>query len=188
MLTLENSTFESGLKLSTTTGSLYLWADISNFEHGIDLEIITGSMDMSLTSCVLGDNLIGSVTTGSIELYMDDTLYTKNSALNLMTTTGSISVDISQTNDMGANITNTIQTTTGSVDVIYRDETEDVGVQFVSSTGLGSVDYVYLASEFSRDGDVITSKNYYDPLVNTYTFACITTTGSIDVDAQSIVL
>ncbi|MCJ7649169.1 MAG: hypothetical protein MUP85_11195, partial [Candidatus Lokiarchaeota archaeon] len=188
LLTLENSTFESGLELSTTTGGLYLWADISNFEQGIDLEIITGSMDMSLTSCIIGDNLIGSVTTGSIELYMDDTLYTKDSALNLMTTTGSIYVDISQTNDMGANITSAIQITTGSIDFIYRDYDVDVGAQFVSSTGIGSIDYIFLPAEFSHLSDVLTSLNYNDPLVNTYTFACSTTTGSIDVDTRSTVL
>lgn len=186
--TLENSTFESGLKLSTTTGSLDLYADISNFEQGIDFEIITGSIDMGFTSCVLGDSLVGSVVTGSIELYMNDTLYTKDSALNLMTTTGSITVDISQTNDMGANITSTIQTTTGSIDVLYRDETTDVGVQFVSSTGLGSIDYIFFPLQFTQLADVIISMNYNDPLVNTYTFTCTTTTGSIDVDAQSIVL
>ncbi|MHA1457981.1 MAG: hypothetical protein ACTSR5_18745 [Promethearchaeota archaeon] len=181
--TLENSTFESGLTLSITTGSLDLFADTSNFEQGIELDVITGSMDMNLTSCVIGDSLIGSITTGSIELHMDDILYTKDSALNLMITTGDITVDISQTNDMGANITSTIQTTTGSIDVIYKDNVVDVGAQFTSSKGIGSIDYIFLPTEFSHLSDVITSLNYNDPYVNTYTFACIVNTGSINVDA-----
>ena len=183
---LENSTFKSDLKLSTFTGSLDLFADISNFEQGIELDVITGSMDMNLTSCVLGDSLIGSVITGSIELYMDDILYTKDSELNLMTTTGSITVDINQTNDMGANITSTIQTTTGSIDVIYKDHVVDVGAQFTSSKGIGSIDYIFLPTEFSHLNDVLTSLNYNDPYMNTYTFACTVNTGSINVDARSI--
>jgi hypothetical protein len=187
IVTLENSTFESGCDLSTVTGSLDLSSDITNFNHGINLETVTGSMDISLTSCRLGDNLIGTVTTGSIELSMNNTLYTTDSTLNLMTTTGSITVDINQANDMGANITSTIQTTTGSIDVIYRDESADVGVEFASSTGLGSINYIYLPTEFSRASDVITSMNYGDSFVNTYTFACSTTTGSVNVDARSTV-
>ncbi len=186
--TLENSTFESGLSLSTTTGSLDLFADTSNFEQGIELDVITGSIDLNLTSCVLGDNLIGSVTTGSIELNMDDTLYTNDSALNLMTITGDITMDINQTNDMGANITSTIQTTTGSIDITYRDFDVDVGAKFVSSLGLGIPNYIFLPVEFSHLSNVLTSLNYNDPLVNTYTFTCTITTGSIDVDARSTVL
>lgn len=187
MSTLENSTFQNGLILSTTTGSLNLVADLSKFEQGIDLQTITGSLDMTLTSCILGGDLIGSVTTGSIELNMDDTLYTKDNELNLMTTTGSITLDISQTNDMGANITSTIQTTTGSITIIYKDYTRDVGAQFVTSGGLGSVDYTYLLSEFSESSNIFTSLNYDDPYVNTYSITSSITTGSINVDARSAI-
>ncbi|MHA1191778.1 MAG: hypothetical protein ACTSP9_05715 [Promethearchaeota archaeon] len=185
--TLENSTFKSSLKLSTFTGSLDLFGDTSNFEQGIEIDVVTGSMDMNLTSCVLGDSLIGSVITGSIEIYTDDILYTQDCELNLMTTTGSITVDINQTNDMGANITSIIQTTTGSIDVIYKDYVVDVGAQFTSSKGIGSIDYIFLPAEFSHLSDVLTSVNYNEPYVNTYTFACTVNTGSINVDARSIV-
>ena len=187
MESLENSTFDSGFDLSTVTGSLELSAVITNFNNGIDLEVITGSIDIALSSCILGDSIIGSVTTGSIETNIDDILYTKDSALNLMTTTGSITVDISQSNDMGANITSSIQVITGSIDFIYKDYVVDVGAQFVSSVGLGSINNIFLPTEFSELGDTITSLNYNDSYVNTYTFTCTTNTGSIDVDARSIV-
>ncbi|MBY9004281.1 MAG: hypothetical protein KGD73_09945 [Candidatus Lokiarchaeota archaeon] len=187
MVSLENSTFESAFDLSTVTGSLDLTACMSNFTQGMNLETITGSLNTLLTSCVLGDDLIGSVTTGSIELNMDDTAYTNDSELNLMTTTGSITLDIGHTNDIGANITSTIQTITGSINIIYNDEVANVGAQFGSSTTLGSINYVYLPAEFSRVSDVITSMNYNDPYINSYAFTCTVTTGSIDVAASSTV-
>ena len=74
-------------------------------------------------------------------------------------------------------------TSTGSVEVLYRDTNADVGARFVGSTGTGSIDYTN-SGNFEELGNVFTSTDYH-PALSKYTFSLTTSTGSIDVDRAS---
>ena len=84
---------------------------------------------------------------------------------------------------MGANVTGTWETSTGSVDVIYRDSLVDTGFRFVSSTGTGSINYVGNGT-ISGLGSICSSTNYASATYR-YVFSLDTSTGSITADALS---
>ena len=133
----------------------------------------------------MGDNLIGTVSTGSISFKSYNMVYTKNINLNLDTSTGSIDVDLYQYISMGANITGSWETSTGSIDVYYRDNLVDTDVRFVGSTGTGSINYTPDASmDITGLGSIYSTLNYGDAMYR-YVFSLDTSTGSVNADAQS---
>lgn len=184
---LENSTFSELLTLSSSTGKVELNSDSSTFLKGIQLESSTGSVEMYMDSCTLGGNIIAKASTGKIVLDTKDMVYNNDSTIDLETSTGEIDIDILHNNDLDANITANFQSSTGRIDVVYRDYNATDGFKFTSSSSTGAIDYTYLLAEATRVGDVLTSVNYDDPLVDTYTFTCITSTGSIDVNARTAI-
>ena len=184
---LDNSTFSESLTLSSSTGYVIFNSDSTTFLKGIQLETSTGFIKIYMDNCTLGSDLIVKVSTGEITLDIEDMVYTNDCIIDLETSTGDIDVDILHNNDLDANITANFQTSTGRIDVVYRDYNVTDGFKFTSYTSTGGIDYTYLLAEATRVGDVLTSVNYNDSLVETYTFTCITSTGGIKVDARTAV-
>ncbi len=113
-------------------------------------------------------------------------IYTQESTWDIGTSTGSISAEILQFNDMGANIIDTLETSTGSVNVVYKDNQGNVGARFTGSTSTGSISYTDTnPTGFSRVGNTFTSLDY-DGALYTYTLSLTTSTGSIRADAESM--
>jgi hypothetical protein len=185
--TLENSTFSDHLTLSSSTGSVKLTSEFSTFSSGFQLDSSTGSIEMHMENCTLGEDIIASSSTGGVTLESNNMVYTKDCNLDLESSTGKINVKIVHYNDLNANITAHFETSTGSVNVLYRDYNTTDGFRFVSSTSTGSVDYIYVQTEATEDGNNLTSVNYNVPSVDTYTFTCITSTGSVNVEARSTI-
>jgi hypothetical protein len=140
-----------------------------------------------MNNCTVGDDLIATTSTGSVMLVSTDMIYTNDVNMHLETSTGSINANIIHNNDLNANITALFKTSTGSVNLVYRDYNATDGFRFTGSTSTGSVNYTYLPAEAERLGDVLTSLNYNYPSVDTYTINCVTSTGSVNVDARSTV-
>ncbi|MBY9013919.1 MAG: hypothetical protein KGD70_16230, partial [Candidatus Lokiarchaeota archaeon] len=139
--TLGNNEIKGPVRLESSTGSIEFYASKTNFSSGFRASTSTGSLTLNYTNCIMGDNLIGTVSTGSVNFKSYNMLYSKDINLNLETSTGSIDVELSQYISMGANVTGTWETSTGSVDVLYRDNLIDTDVRFVGSTGTGSINY-----------------------------------------------
>ncbi len=181
--TLGDNTFTGSLRLETSTGSIESYVSKTNFSSGFQALTSTGSLTLNFTNCIMGNDLIGTVSTGGVNFKSYNMLYSKDIDFNLDTSTGSIDVELYQYISMGANVTGTWETSTGSVDVIYRDSLVDTGFRFVSSTGTGSINYVGNGT-ISGLGSICSSTNYASATYR-YVFSLDTSTGSITADALS---
>lgn len=185
----ENTTFQGNLGMTTSTGSVALYAKQTNFTHGLTAFTSTGSLVLNFTDCIIGDNLIGTVSTGSITINSYNMEYIKNSHWDFETSTGSIDINVYQYIEMGANITGSLESSTGSIDLYYIDNLDSVGAKFTGSTSTGAVTYSSIGTGgFNVIGSLtsktITSINY-DIALYTYTLSLSTSTGSVDVAGQS---
>jgi hypothetical protein len=134
----------------------------------------------------MADDLMGITSTGSVNFKSYNMLYTSNILLNLGTSTGSINAELYQYLTMGANVTGTWDTSTGSVNVIYRDNLANTDVRFIGSTSTGTINYTPHAtmSITGPDNNIYSSLNFGDATYR-YIFSLDTSTGSITADAQS---
>ena len=181
--TLGNNEFQGKLRLESSTGSIEAYASNTNFTRGFRALTSTGSLTLNYTNCLMGDNLIGTVSTGSVTFKSYNMQYTTNIILNLKTSTGSIDVELYQYITMGANVTGTWRTSTGSVNVLYKDNLVNTGVKFTGSTSSGSFNYTPHPSTMDIDNNIYSSLNYVNATYK-YDFSLITSTGSITADAQ----
>ncbi|MFX1390684.1 MAG: hypothetical protein ACFE9Z_11520 [Promethearchaeota archaeon] len=186
----KNVTFQADAQLSTSTGSIQLYAKKVNFSHNLLVSSSTGSLLLNFSSCTIGGDLVGSVATGSIDFNSYNMKYAGENIWNLHTSTGSIDVTILQYTEIGSNVTSSVSTSTGSIDVYYRDNSANVGAKFTCSTSTGSNSYNSIGSGgFSQSGGyptlVITSDDYVSAN-NKYTLTVSTSTGSNGVAAESI--
>jgi hypothetical protein len=87
---------------------------------------------------------------------------------------------------MTSNITGSIGSSTGSVDILYDDSLNTIGAEFTCSVSTGSISYIpFGIGGMSKVGAVISSADY-NTAINTYTFDVSTSTGSIEVIGQSL--
>ena len=181
-----NTTFQGDVSLSTSTGSVRAYAIKTSFIHGFNAASSTGSLRLNFTSCILGDDLTADGSTGGITLKSYNMRYTQDCIWDIGTSTGSISAEILQFNEMGANVTGSIGTSTGSVSVLYKDDQINVGASFTGSTSTGSVSYTDTSPiGFSQVGNSFTSLDYVGALY-TYTLSLSTSTGNVHADAESV--
>jgi len=183
--TLGNNEFLGKVRLESSTGSVESYAAKTNFTRGFRALVSTGSLTLNYTSCLMGDNLIGTVSTGSVTFRSYNMVYTKDINLNLETSTGSINADLYQYITMGANVTGTWETSTGSVNVLYRDNLVNTDVRFVGSTSTGSINYTpHATMEITSLGSIYSTLNFGDAAYR-YVFSLDTSTGSVNANAQS---
>lgn len=184
--TLGNNEFLGGVKLKSITGSINSTVTTTNFTHGFQADVLTGSLYLNYTDCLMGDNLIGTVTTGSVFFKSYNMVYTKDINLNLKATTGDVNSTLHQYTTMGANVTGTWRTTMGDVKVFYRDSLNNTDVRFVGSVGTGSINYIADSTMvISGPGGNTYSTSDFGNATYSYAFSLITQTGSINANAVS---
>ncbi|MFX1380415.1 MAG: hypothetical protein ACFFA4_15120 [Promethearchaeota archaeon] len=185
----KNNLFQGDVELSTSTGSVALTAKDVNFIHNLRAFTSTGSMTFNFSKCSIGGHFTGTVSTGSIGFNSYNMKYAEGYTWRLESSTGSIGINILQYTEMGANINGSLVTSTGSINVYYRDNLANIGAKFTCSTSTGSNSYTPIGSGgFSESGanpKIITS-NDYNTATNTYTFTGMTSTGSTNVQAESL--
>jgi len=185
LTTLGNNEFQGKVKLESSTGSVESSAAKTNFTRGFRALTSTGSLSLNYTNCLMGDNLIGTVSTGSVAFKSYNMVYTKHIILNLETSTGSIDAELYQYITMGANVTGSWETSTGSIDVHYRDTLANTNVRFIGSTSVGSINYSpHATMEITGLGSIYSTLNYGDAMYR-YVFSLDTSTGSVNANAQS---
>lgn len=183
--TLGNNTLTGNVRIESSTGDVQSFATKTNFSNGFRALTSTGDLRLNFTNCIMGDNLIGTVSTGDVNFKSYNMVYLKDINLNLGTSTGDIDVELYQYVSMGANVTGTWDTSTGNVDVLYRDNLADTGVRFVGSTGTGSINYISHATmEITGLGSIYSSLDYGTANFR-YLVSLDTSTGSIYANAQS---
>ncbi|MHA2289317.1 MAG: hypothetical protein ACXABG_11085 [Promethearchaeota archaeon] len=174
------------IRLESSTGSVESSSIKTNFNQGFKATTSTGSVSLNYTNCVMIGNLLAKTSTGSVSFKSYNMFYPSDTLLNLETSTGSINADLYQYTSLGANVTGTWETSTGSVNVLYRDDKVDTDVRFIGSTGTGSFNYVSHATMAitGPDSNIYSTLNYGDGTYR-YIFSLDTSTGSINADAQS---
>ncbi|NVM19925.1 MAG: hypothetical protein HWN80_19650 [Candidatus Lokiarchaeota archaeon] len=183
--TLGNNGIAGPVRLESSTGSIVSYATTTNFIGGFQASTSTGSLTLNFTNCQMGDDLIGTTSTGSVTFKSYNMFYWSDILLNLETSTGSINAELYQYIIMGANVTGVWETSTGSVNVLYRDNLANTDVKFVGSTGTGSINYTpHATMEITGLGSIYSTLNYGDATYR-YVFSLDTSTGSINTDAQS---
>jgi len=186
LTTLGKNEFQGKVGLQTSTGSVDLFAKSTKFNHGFEAFTSTGSLLLNFTNCRMGDDLTGIVSTGSVTFKSYNMIYDKDIDLKLETSTGDIDAEIYQYINMGANVTGNMKSSTGSIEVLYRDSLANTGVKFTSSIGTGSINYTpHATMEITGLGSIYSSINYGIAIYR-YTFALTTSTGNVDVDGQSV--
>ncbi|GAG32912.1 unnamed protein product, partial [marine sediment metagenome] len=157
-----------------------------NFSQGLTSASTTGSVTMNFTNCVMGDDISGTLSTGSITLRSFNMMYSQNSVWAFETSTGSINAVIYQYVDMGVNITGSLVTSTGSIGVTYIDNQASVGASFSGSWGTGSYNRINSGGFNSTTYNPFYSIDYGDgTATSTYTLSLTTSTGNINVDGTS---
>jgi len=184
--TFGNNKFLGEVRLESSTGKVDSFAAKTNFTHGFSALTSTSRLTLNFTNCITGADLIGTSSTGHLDFKSYNMVYTKNINLNLKSSTGGIDADLYHYISMGANVTGIWETTTGSIDVLYRDNLVDTDVRFIRSTTSGSINYISLddSMEITSLGSYFSTKSFGNATYS-YVFSLDTSTGNIDVDAQS---
>ncbi len=185
----KNTTFQGNVGLSTSTGAVNLYAKLTNFTQDVTIFASTGDIGLNFSRCIIGGHLTGTVSTGYIGFRSYNMKYMGAYNWKLQSSTGAIGVTIYQYNEMDANITGSILTSTGSVNIYYKDYLTTVGAKFTCFTSTGSNSYIPLGSGgFSESGvnPKTIESNDYDDAINRYTFSVAASTGSITVQAESL--
>lgn len=185
-ITAKNVTFLGDVKVETSTGSIAVFAKHNEFNQGISAITSTGSIVLNLTNCIIGNDILGKVSTGSITLRLYNPVYSQNCMWNLDTSTGGIDIEIYQYIDMNANVAGTIETSTGSIDLIYKDNLGTVGASFFGTTSTGSYTRTSSGGGFAAPTTNPYNSLDYGTALHTYTLTLTTSTGSIHVDGTSL--
>jgi len=185
----KNASFQGDVGLSTSTGPVALYAREVNFSHDLITFTSTGNIVLNFSRCSIGGHFSGTVSTGNIGFNSYNMVYNEGYNWRLESSTGNIGVNIIQYTEMGANITGSVETSTGNINIYYKDNLASIGAKFICSTSTGSKSYNPIGSGgFLVSGvepKTITS-NDYESATNQYTFTTTTSTGNINVHAESL--
>jgi hypothetical protein len=146
------------VNVSSTVGSIELSAADGVSLRGAHLSETTGSVLVQLTDATLGGELNMESTTGSCTLDWRDVTIADFAQVSASCTTGGITMDISQANALGGDLSLAASATTGGVDLDISIEGEN-SARVVSSTELGNIDVGTLTG-FSGSNEDLESNNY----------------------------
>jgi hypothetical protein len=147
------------LNISSMTGQVSFVADKPTTIQSLNLETTTGNVEANLQGnvTVIGD-LSLKATTGQLDFRIDQNTFTGNRTVNLQSTTGSVTVDLTQTKTFSGNLQISTVATTGSV---YLGLTIDAGVAAKIDSKAGVFgDIQSNMNNFSGNDTAMQSVNY----------------------------
>jgi hypothetical protein len=167
------------ITVHTATGSITINADIDAILQNLDLQATTGNVEATVKQgVVISGDFSLQTTTGSAVLQWDEAEISRNIAVNVLTTTGSTEVNITQSRQLAGNVTLKAQTTTGGVNFAMNIQ-NDVGAKISATTTLGGVNVQQ--SGFTGNQAPLQSNNYLS--VSNFIVTLSATTGGIDINA-----
>lgn len=90
-----------------------------------------GDIQYDLSYCYIDGNISGIAKSGNISFKVIHVQYSQNSKLTFINDIGHTLIYILQDCDIGANITGIGITVTGIIQLIYKDESPNIGAQFI---------------------------------------------------------
>jgi len=168
------------ITIRTETGSITMNANNEDVTlEKLNLQTTTGDVQASLKKgVVIAGDISLQTTTGSAQLIWDELEISRSIAVNVMTTTGSAEVDITQSWQLAGNVTLNAQATTGGVNFALNIRNE-VGARISAGTTMGGVNLQQQG--FSGNQAPLESDNY--PAGSNFIVNLATTLGGIDVNA-----
>jgi hypothetical protein len=167
------------LNIRSSVGDIVMNADTDVTLKSLNLETTTGSVEASLSKdVIIAGILMLRTTTGSVQFQMDEADVNGNVSVDLRSTTGSVTVDVVETERLLGNVTLFARTTTGSVDLSMTID-NDVGARIESDTSIGGISAS--VENFSGNKSPLQSDNY--PAGSNFFVNLRTTTGGIHIDA-----
>jgi hypothetical protein len=165
--------------VSTSTGAITMNADREATFERLVLHATTGSVvaNVKEDTVIAGDFSL-ETTTGSVQLLWDEVNVTGNIPVNVKTTTGSVDVNITQTRQLGGNVTLDAEATTGGVNLAMNIQ-GDVAAKISASTSLGGIDVNQQG--FLGNTTPLQSSNY--PSGGNFDVTLKTSLGGININA-----
>jgi len=185
LLADKNVTFNGNVQMSTSSGSIVLFAKNTNFTQGLTASTSTGLLTLNFTKCIVGNDIGGVVSTGNITLRSYNMEYSQNCTWTFETLTGSIDAEIYQFVDMGANVSGSLLVSTGSIDVIYKDNQASIGASFLGTWSTGSYIRTSSGGGFSATNSNPFFSLDYATAISIYTLNLTITTENIEIDGTS---
>jgi hypothetical protein len=175
--------------LSTSTGEISLIANHVNFSKDLRALTSTGAQYLNFSRCAIGEDLVSTSSTGSIDFNSYNMKYTDSNMWYFESSTGDVDITILQYASIGTNVNGSVLTSTGSIDVYYRDNSANLGAIFycTTSTGINTYNPVGVGgfSQVGTNPKEIISDDYASAS-NKYTLTLTASTGSINVAAESL--
>jgi len=171
------------LKLSvrSSAGQISLNAGVPVTLDGLILRATTGSVEANLTQGVVIAGVVSvGTTTGSVRFNMDRAEVSGNVSATVQSTTGSVNVNVIGNERLSGNVTLNVGTATGEVnlDLVIRN---NVGAIIDSHNSFGGIN-VEQQQGFLGNQSLLQSTNY--PAENNFLVNLETTTGGININAM----
>jgi hypothetical protein len=113
-----NPALKLNLNVTSTTGHVSFTADKATTIKSLNLQTTTGEVEANLQGNVtIAGDISLRTTTGAINYRMNENAVSGNHTINLQSTTGSVTLDITQTKTLSGNLQVNAAATTGSVNV-----------------------------------------------------------------------
>jgi hypothetical protein len=167
------------LAVRSSVGQIMMNADTQMTFKTLSLEAVTGNVEASLAKGVVIAGMLSlKTTTGNVQFRMDKADVSGNVSISLQSTTGSVNVNLAENQKLAGNVTVNARTTTGGVNLamIIND---DVGARIESHTDFGGINVD--VQHFSGNQSSLQSSNY--PAGSNFLLNLRTSTGGIHISA-----
>ena len=167
------------LTVRSSVGQILMNADTQMTFKTLSLEAVTGNVEASLAKGVVIVGMLSlKTTTGNVQFRMDKADVSGNVSVSLQSTTGSVNINVAEDQKLAGNVTVDARTTTGGVNLamIIND---DVGARIESRTDFGGINVD--VQHFSGNQSSLQSSNY--PAGSNFLVNLRTSTGGIHISA-----
>jgi hypothetical protein len=169
------------LSIRSNIGQISMNAGAPVTLDGLYLQATTGSVEANLTQgVVIASDLSLRTTTGSVRFNMDRAEVSVNVSATVQSTTGSVNVNVIGNERLSGNVTLNAGTTTGGVnlDIVILN---NVGATINSHNSFGGIS-IQEQQGFLGNQSLLQSTNY--PAENNFLVSLETTTGGININAM----
>ncbi len=171
---------EWNLNATTTVGKVTLNPKVPVTLQELNLRSTAGSIEADLNEVVaVARNVSITTTTGSVQFRWSNIQISRNTSVNLETTLGSVTANVTQNGDLGGSVLFDASTTTGSIN-LGMSLRDNVGAQITSHANLGSISTD--VQNFNGNKSPIYSSNY--PADRNFLVNLQTSIGSIRITAS----
>jgi hypothetical protein len=167
------------LTVRSSVGQILMNADTQMTFKTLSLEAVTGNVEASLAKGVVIVGMLSlKTTTGNVQFRMDKADVSGNVSVSLQSTTGSVNINVAEDQKLAGNVTVDARTTTGGVNLamIIND---DVGARIESHADFGGVNVD--VQHFSGNQSSLQFSNY--PAGSNFLVNLRTSTGGIHISA-----